>query len=31
MDPNRHEKVLSRLDPKLAIEIREQLMKRFRM
>ncbi len=31
MDPNRHEKVLSRLDPKFAIEIREQLMKRFRM
>ena len=31
MDPNRREKVLSRLDPKLAIEIREQLMKRFRM
>jgi hypothetical protein len=31
MDPNRHEKMLSHLDPKLAIEIREQLMKRFRM
>ena len=31
MDPNRRGKVLSRLDPKLAIEIREQLMKRFRM
>jgi tRNA A37 N6-isopentenylltransferase MiaA len=31
MDPDRREKVLSRLDPKLATEIREQLMKRFRM
>jgi hypothetical protein len=31
MDPERREKVLSRMDPKLAIEIREQLMTRFRM
>jgi hypothetical protein len=31
MDPNRHEEMFSRLDPKLAIEIHEQLMKRFRM
>lgn len=31
MDPERREKVLSRMDPKLAIEIREQLMARFRM
>ncbi len=31
MDPDRRAKVLSRLDPKLATEIREQLMKRFRM
>ena len=31
MDPDRREKVLSRLDPKLATEIRQQLMKRFRM
>lgn len=29
MDPERREKVLSRLSPKLAIEMREQLMKRF--
>ena len=29
MDPERREKVLSRLNPKLAIEMREQLMKRF--
>jgi hypothetical protein len=29
MDPERREKVISRLNPKLAIEIREQLMKRF--
>jgi hypothetical protein len=31
MDPDRREKMLSRLSPKLAIEVREQLMKRFRM
>ena len=31
MDPDRREKMLSRLNPKLAIEVREQLMKRFRM
>ncbi len=31
MDPERREKVLSRLSPKLAIEIREQLMKRFQI
>jgi len=31
MDADRREKVLSRLDPKLATEIRQQLMKRFRM
>ncbi|PYJ15310.1 MAG: hypothetical protein DME96_13835 [Verrucomicrobia bacterium] len=30
MDPDRREKVLSRLSPKLAIEIRQELMKRFR-
>jgi hypothetical protein len=29
MDPERREKVLSRLNPKLASEMREQLMKRF--
>ena len=29
MDPERREKVISRLNPKLAIEMREQLMKRF--
>jgi hypothetical protein len=29
MDPNRREKVLSRLNPKAATELREQLMKRF--
>jgi hypothetical protein len=29
MDPGRREKVLSRLNPKLALEIREQLMSRF--
>ena len=29
MDPERREKVLSRLNPKLAAEMREQLMKRF--
>jgi hypothetical protein len=31
MDPERREKVLSRLNPKLAMEMREQLMKRFHM
>lgn len=31
MDPERREKVLSRLNPKLATEMREQLMKRFHM
>jgi hypothetical protein len=31
MDSERREKVLSRMDPKLAMEIREELMKRFRM
>jgi len=31
MDQDRREKVLSRLDPKLATEVRQQLMKRFRM
>jgi len=29
MDPDRREKVLSRLDPKTAMEIRQELMKRF--
>jgi hypothetical protein len=31
MDPVRREKMLSRLNPKLAMEIREQLMERFRI
>jgi hypothetical protein len=31
MDPDQRGKVLSRLDPKLALEIREQLMERFRI
>jgi hypothetical protein len=31
MDPERREKVLSRLSPKLAMEAREQLMERFRI
>jgi hypothetical protein len=31
MDPGRREKMLSRLNPKLAMEIREQLMLRFRI
>jgi hypothetical protein len=31
MDPERREKVLSRLSPKLATEMREQLMKRFNL
>jgi hypothetical protein len=31
MDPARREKMLSRIDPKLAMEVREQLMERFRI
>ena len=31
MDPGRRKKMLDRLDPKLALEIREQLMERFRI
>jgi hypothetical protein len=31
MDPDRRGKMLSRLNPKLALEIREQLMERFRI
>ena len=31
MDPERREKMLSRLNPKLAMEVREQLMERFRI
>jgi hypothetical protein len=31
MDPVRREKMLSRLNPKLALEIRQQLMERFRI
>ena len=31
MDPQRREKFLSRLDPKLAMEARQQLMERFRI
>jgi hypothetical protein len=31
MDPDRREKMLSRLNPKLAGEVREQLMERFRI
>ena len=31
MDSERREKVLSRMDPNLAMEIRQELMKRFRM
>jgi hypothetical protein len=31
MDPDRREKVLSRLNPKLAMEVRQALMDRFRM
>jgi hypothetical protein len=31
MDPERREKVLSRHNPKLAMDAREQLMKRFRI
>jgi hypothetical protein len=31
MDPERRQKMLSRLNPKLAAEVREQLMERFRI
>ena len=31
MDPERREKVLSRLNPRLAMEARQQLMERFRI
>ena len=31
MDPERREKVLSRLQPDLQIEIRQELMKRYRL
>ena len=31
MDPDRREKMLSGMNPRLAMEMREQLMKRFRM
>jgi hypothetical protein len=31
MDPEHREKLLSRLQPKLQMEIREELMKRFRL
>jgi len=31
MDPDRREKMLNRMNPRLAMELREQLMKRFRM
>jgi len=31
MDPDRREKMLSRLSPQLAMEAREELMKRFRI
>jgi len=31
MDPDRRGKMLSRLNPKLALEVREQLMERFRI
>jgi flagellar motility protein MotE (MotC chaperone) len=31
MDPQHREKMLSRLNPKLALEIREQLMERYRI
>ena len=31
MDPDRREKMLGRMNPKLAMEMREQLMKRFRI
>ena len=31
MEPERREKLLQRLNPKLAMEMREQLMKRFQI
>ena len=31
MDPERREKILSRLQPNLQMEIRQELMKRFRL
>jgi hypothetical protein len=31
MDPERREKILSRLQPDLQMEIRQELMKRFRL
>lgn len=31
MEPERRQKVLTRLNPKLAVEIREQLMERFQI
>lgn len=31
MDPERREKILSRLNPKLGMEIREELMNRYQM
>jgi hypothetical protein len=31
MDPERREKMLKRLNPQLALEIREQLMERYRI
>ena len=31
MEPDRREKVLQRLNPKLAMEMREQLMERFQI
>ena len=31
MDPARREKMLNRLDPKLAMEARQQLLERFRI
>ena len=31
MDPDRREKMLKRLKPEVALEIREQLMERFRI
>jgi len=31
MDPQRREKLLSRMQPELQMEIREELMKRFRL
>ena len=31
MEPERRQKVLQRLNPKLAMEIREQLMERFQI